>query len=283
MCHWESFGKGWLGDVQSHLGLTDVTEHTAPYGELPDLSKTNSDHDIVFTWNGTTSGVCVPNADWISADRKGLTFNDATSAVFAMDIDWSKVDVTTYSWQKVMGGEGAHGMIILSPRAVERIETFTPSEHRPLPKIFRMAKKGKIDEALFKGSTINTPSMVCVEDYLDALAWAESVGGVQGLIARSQANLTAVAEAVEEHPWLDFLAKDSATRSSTSVCLTLDMPADKLKAMIAWMEDEEIAFDIGAYRDAPDGLRIWCGATVDEADVRLLMKWLAYGYGKFME
>ena len=283
MCHWESFGKGWLGDVQSHLGLTDVTEHTAPYGELPDLSKTNSDHDIVFTWNGTTSGVCVPNADWISADRKGLTFNDATSAVFAMDIDWSKVDVTTYSWQKVMGGEGAHGMIILSPRAVERIETFTPSERRPLPKIFRMAKKGKIDEALFKGSTINTPSMVCVEDYLDALAWAESVGGVQGLIARSQANLAAIAEAVEEHPWLDFLAKDTATRSSTSVCLTLDMPADKLKAMIAWMEDEEIAFDIGAYRDAPDGLRIWCGATVDEADVRLLMKWLAYGYGKFME
>jgi phosphoserine aminotransferase len=281
MCHWESFGKGWVGDVTSHLKLRNVTEHTAEYGELPDLSKTNPDHDIVFTWNGTTSGVCVPDANWIAAERKGLTFNDATSAVFAMDIDWPKVDVTTYSWQKVMGGEGAHGMLILSPRAVERIETFSPSESRPLPKIFRMAKKGKIDEALFKGSTINTPSMLCVEDYLDALAWADAEGGVPGLIARSQANLAAVAEAVEKYPWLDFLAKDPATRSSTSVCLTLDMPANKLKAMISWMENESIAYDIGAYRDAPDGLRVWCGATVEAEDVRLLMDWIAYGYGKF--
>lgn len=280
MCHWESFGKGWLGDVQSHLKLDNVTEFTAGYGELPDLAKTNPDHDIVFTWNGTTSGVCVPNADWISDDRTGLTFNDATSAVFAMDIDWSKVDVTTYSWQKVMGGEGAHGMLILSPRAVERLESYTP-EGRALPKIFRMTKKGKIDEALFKGATINTPSMICVEDYLDALQWADSIGGLPGLIERSQANLAQVTAAVEKYPWLDFLAKDEASRSSTSVCLTVDMEASKLKEMIAWLEAEDIAYDIGAYRDAPDGLRIWCGATVDKEDVALLMDWLAYAYEKF--
>uniref|UniRef100_A0A7S2CJL9 phosphoserine transaminase n=1 Tax=Octactis speculum TaxID=3111310 RepID=A0A7S2CJL9_9STRA len=280
LCHWESFGKGWLGDAQSHLKLDNVTEITAGYGQLPDLSQTNPDHDIVFTWNGTTSGVCVPNADWISPDRTGITFNDATSAVFAMEIDWSKVDVTTYSWQKVMGGEGAHGMLILSPRAVERLESFTP-ENRPLPKIFRMVKKGKVDAALFKGSTINTPSMICVEDYLDALAWADSVGGLQGLIGRSQANLAAVSAAVDAHDWLNFLAVDPLNRSSTSVCLTVDMEAAKLKEMIAWLENEEIAFDIGAYRDAPDGLRIWCGATVDSADVELLMEWLEFAYNKF--
>jgi len=280
MCHWESFGKGWLGDVQSHLKLENVTEFTAGYGELPDLASTNPDHDIVFTWNGTTSGVCVPNADWISDDRTGLTFNDATSAVFAMDIDWSKVDVTTYSWQKVMGGEGAHGMLILSPRAVERLESYTP-EGRALPKIFRMTKKGKLDEALFKGATINTPSMICVEDYLDALQWADSVGGLPGLIARSQANLAEVATAVDKYPWLNFLAKDEASRSSTSVCLTVDMEASKLKEMIAWLEAEDVAYDIGAYRDAPDGLRIWCGATVEAEDVALLMEWLAFAYEKF--
>mmetsp|Transcript_83453 Transcript_83453/g.235280 ORF Transcript_83453/g.235280 Transcript_83453/m.235280 type:complete len:296 (-) Transcript_83453:252-1139(-) len=280
MCHWESFGKGWLGDVNSHLKLENTSEFTAPYGELPDLTQTNPDHDIVFTWNGTTSGVCVPNADWIPDDRTGLTFNDATSAVFAMDIDWSKVDVTTYSWQKVMGGEGAHGMLILSPRAVERLESYTP-EGRALPKIFRMTKKGKLDEALFKGATINTPSMICVEDYLDALQWADSIGGLPGLIARSQANLAEVATAVDKYPWLNFLAKDEASRSSTSVCLTVDMEAGKLKEMIAWLEAEDVAYDIGAYRDAPDGLRIWCGATVDSADVALLMDWLEFAYEKF--
>jgi phosphoserine aminotransferase len=280
MCHWESFGKGWLGDVSSHLKLKDVKEVTAGYGDLPDFSQTNKDHDIVFTWNGTTSGVCVPNADWIAADRTGLTFNDATSAVFAMDIDWSKVDVTTYSWQKVMGGEGAHGMLILSPRAVERLESYTP-ENRPLPKIFRMTKKGKIDEALFKGATINTPSMIAVEDYLDALAWCESIGGLPALIQRSQANLAEVTAAVNRNPWLGFLAKDEASRSSTSVCLTVDMDAAKVKEMVAWLEAEDVAYDIGAYRDAPDGLRIWCGATVEASDVKLLMEWLEFAYAKF--
>mmetsp|Transcript_14911 Transcript_14911/g.27488 ORF Transcript_14911/g.27488 Transcript_14911/m.27488 type:complete len:404 (-) Transcript_14911:203-1414(-) len=281
LCHWESFGKGWLTDVKAHLKLENVNEVTAGYGELPDLSKTNKDHDIVFTWNGTTSGVCVPNADWIAADRTGLTFNDATSAAFAMDIDWSKVDVTTYSWQKVLGGEGAHGMLILSPRAIERLESFSP-ENRPLPKIFRLMNKGKFDEALFKGSTINTPSMICVEDYLDALGWVESIGGLPALIKRSNANLGEVETAVAKLPWLNFLAKDPASRSSTSVCLTIDgMDGDKVKKMVAWLDSEDVAYDIGAYRDAPDGLRIWCGATVESEDVKILMEWLEFGYNKF--
>lgn len=278
--HWESFGKGWYSDIKTHLKIKDVNEITAEYGQLPDLSKTNKDHDIIFTWNGTTSGVCVPNGDWIADDRTGLTFNDATSAVFAMDVDWSKVDVTTYSWQKVMGGEGAHGMLILSPRAVARLESYTP-ENRPLPKIFRLTKKGKFDESIFTGATINTPSMVCVEDYLDSMAWAESIGGLKGLMARSQANLGAVTEAVNKLPWLNFLAADEVSRSCTSVCLTVDMDKAKLKEMIAWLEAEDVAYDIGAYRDAPDGLRVWCGATVETKDVKLLMQWLEYAYEKF--
>ena len=279
MCHWESFGKGWLGDVTSQLKLDNVTEITAGYGELPDLSKTNKDHDVVFTFNGTTSGVRVPNLDWIADDRTGLTFNDATSAVFAMDIDWSKVDVTTYSWQKVMGGEGAHGMLILSPRAVERLESFTPS-NRPLPKIFRMTKKGKLDEALFTGATINTPSMVCVEDYLDALQWAQAQGGLAGLIKRSEANLEAVTKWVESTEWAHFLAKDVATRSSTSVCLTLDTDPANVKALVKMLEEADVAYDIGAYRDAPAGLRIWCGATVNTEDLEALFPWIEYAFAE---
>jgi phosphoserine aminotransferase len=221
----------------------------------------------------------VPNLDWISDDREGLTFNDATSAVFAMDVDWSKVDVTTYSWQKVMGGEGAHGMLILSPRAVARLESWAP-EGRPIPKVFQLAKKGKLDEALFTGATINTPSMICVEDYLDALDWAESIGGLEGLKRRSEANLAAVATWVDETPWAHFLAKDPKTRSNTSVCLTLDTDPANVKKMCALLEDEHIAYDIGAYRDAPPGLRIWCGATVETADVEALLPWIEFAYAE---
>lgn len=276
-CYWESFGKGWKDDAIKHLELKDMTrEFVADYGHAPDFSKTNSDNDILFTYNGTTSGVCVPNLDWISADRKGLTFNDATSAAFAMDIEWAKVDVTTFSWQKVLGGEGAHGVLILSPRAVERLETYTPP--RPLPKIFRMVKKGKVDQALFEGSTINTPSMLCVEDYLDALNWSDSIGGLDGLIARSKANLGVLEKFVAENEWVDFLAKDPATRSSTSVCLTMDLDKKQVKKMVSLLEDEGVAYDIGAYRDAPDGLRIWCGATVEKDDVEALTPWLKWAY-----
>lgn len=278
VCHWESFGKGWSGDAKSHLKLDNVREFTADYGKIPDLSQVNQDHDICFTFNGTTSGVRVPNLDWISDSRTGLTFNDATSAVFAMNVDWSKVDVTTYSWQKVMGGEGAHGMLILSPRAVERLESYDSG--RALPKIFRMVKKGKIDEALFEGSTINTPSMLCVEDYLDALKWAKSIGGLDGLVARSQSNLAVFEKMVAEKPWINFLAEDEATRSSTSVCFTLDLEAAQVKKMAALLEEHDVAYDIGAYRDAPPGLRIWCGATVDKEDCEALVPWLEYAYNQ---
>ena len=278
-CHWESFGKTWFGDITNQLKLEGVTEFHAPYGELPDLAATNPDHDVVFTFNGTTSGVRVPDLDWIQDDRTGLTFNDATSAVFAMDVDWAKVDVTTYSWQKVMGGEGAHGMLILSPRAVARLESWAP-EGRPIPKVFQLAKKGKLDEALFTGATINTPSMICVEDYLDALDWAESIGGLEGLKRRSEANLAAVATWVDETPWAHFLAKDPKTRSNTSVCLTLDTDPANVKKMCALLEDEHIAYDIGAYRDAPPGLRIWCGATVETADVEALLPWIEFAYAE---
>ena len=278
VCHWESFGKTWFGDVTNQLKLADVTEFNAGYGELPDLAATRKDHDVVFTFNGTTSGVRVPDLDWIADDRTGLTFNDATSAVFAMDVDWSKVDVTTYSWQKVMGGEGAHGMLILSPRAVERLESYKPD--RPLPKIFQLAKKGKVDEALFTGATINTPSMICVEDYLDALNWAESIGGLEGLKKRSEANLAAVANWVDATPWAHFLAKDPKTRSNTSVCLTLDTAPDNVKKMTKYLEDAHVAYDIGAYRDAPPGLRIWCGATVETSDVEALLPWIEHAYAK---
>ena len=281
VCYWESFGKGWFADAISHLKLRDtveVNEYTADYGELPDLSQTNPDHDICFTFNGTTSGVRVPDgADFISDDRTGLTLCDATSACFAMDMPWSKLDITTYSWQKVLGGEGAHGVLILSPRAVERLESYAP-ENRPLPKIFRMVKKGKVDGGIFKGATINTPSMLAVEDYIDALEWTSSIGGVSKLIELSQANLSVLEKFVEENDWIDFLAKDAAIRSSTSVCLTLDLDADKIKKFVALLESENVAYDIGGYRDAPPSIRIWCGSTVETADVEALCPWLTWAY-----
>lgn len=279
VCHWESFGKGWLTDIVSHLQLDNVNEITVEkYGLLPDFNATKKEHDIVFTWNGTTSGVCVPTgADWIADDREGLTICDATSAVFAMDIPWAKIDVLTYSWQKVLGGEAGHGMLVLSPRAVERLESFVPP--RPLPKIFRMTKKGKLDEALFTGNVINTVSMLCVEDYLDALAWCSKVGGLKGLIARSEANLQAVTDFVERNSWARFLAEDASYRSNTSVCLCLDLEKDKVKDMTSLLAKEGVAFDIGSYRDAPAGLRVWCGATVDTEDIRALMSWIEWAYG----
>lgn len=281
ICHWESFGKGWFADAVSHLKLrdsVDVNEHTADYGKLPDLSKTNPENDICFTFNGTTSGVRVPDgADFISDDRTGLTLCDATSACFAMNMPWAKLDVTTYSWQKVLGGEGAHGVIVLSPRAVERLESYTP-KNRPLPKIFRMVKKGKIDAGIFKGMTINTPSMLCVEDYIDALAWADSLGGVPALVKLSEDNLAVVEKFVAENDWIGFLAKDPVNRSSTSVCLTLDLSAEQIKAFVALLEKEDVAYDIGGYRDAPPSIRIWCGSTVEKSDVEALMPWLKWAY-----
>lgn len=281
VCHWESFGKGWFADAVSHLKLRDtvtVNEHTADYGSLPDLTKTSPKNDICFTFNGTTSGVRVPDGcDFIADDREGLTLCDATSACFAMDMPWSKLDVTTYSWQKVLGGEGGHGVVILSPRAVERLESFTP-ENRPLPKIFRLVKKGKVDGSVFKGATINTPSMLAVEDYIDALMWADSIGGVQALKKLSLDNLAVIEKFVSENAWIDFLAKDPATRSSTSVCLTLDLDADQIKKFVSTLEQEGVAFDIGGYRDAPPSIRIWCGSTVETADVEALMPWLTYAY-----
>mmetsp|Transcript_25516 Transcript_25516/g.70477 ORF Transcript_25516/g.70477 Transcript_25516/m.70477 type:complete len:413 (+) Transcript_25516:72-1310(+) len=281
VCHWESFGKGWFADAVSHLKLKDtveVNEFTADYGELPDLSKTNPDHDICFTFNGTTSGVRVPDGcDFISDARTGLTLCDATSACFAMDMPWEKLDVTTYSWQKVLGGEGGHGVLILSPRAVERLESYTP-ENRPLPKIFRLTKKGKFEAGIFKGATINTPSMLAVEDYLDALEWAGSIGGVPALKQLSLDNLAVIEEFVAANDWIDFLAKDPATRSSTSVCLTLDLTADQIKEFVKLLEAEGVALDIGGYRDAPPSIRIWCGSTVEKPDVEALMPWLSWAY-----
>jgi phosphoserine aminotransferase len=281
VCHWESFGKGWFGDAISHLKLRDtvaVHEHTADYGDIPDFSKTNPENDLLFTFNGTTSGVRVPEGcDFISDDRTGITLCDATSACFAMNMPWEKLDVTTFSWQKVLGGEGAHGILILSPRAVERLETFTP-ENRPLPKIFRMVKKGKVDASIFKGATINTPSMLAVEDYIDALQWSESIGGLQGLIDISLANLNVLEKFVDQNEWIDFLAKDPATRSSTSVCLTLDLTPEQIKAFVALLEKENVALDIGGYRDAPPSIRIWCGSTVETADLEALTPWLTWAY-----
>eukprot|EP00560_Eucampia_antarctica_P006073 CAMPEP_0197824890 /NCGR_PEP_ID=MMETSP1437-20131217/2087_1 /TAXON_ID=49252 ORGANISM="Eucampia antarctica, Strain CCMP1452" /NCGR_SAMPLE_ID=MMETSP1437 /ASSEMBLY_ACC=CAM_ASM_001096 /LENGTH=420 /DNA_ID=CAMNT_0043424695 /DNA_START=46 /DNA_END=1308 /DNA_ORIENTATION=- len=281
--HWESFGKGWFADAISHLNLredgVEVNEYTADYGELPDMNQANSDNDVCFTFNGTTSGVRVHDdgCQFIKDDRKGLTLCDATSACFAMEMPWDKLDVTTYSWQKVLGGEGAHGMLILSPRAVERLENYTPA-NRPLPKIFRMVKKGKIDAALFRGATINTPSMLAVEDYIDALAWADSQGGAKGLMDISQANLKAVEQFVDQNDWIDFLAKDASIRSSTSVCLTLDLSAEQIKAFVKLLETENVALDIGGYRDAPPSIRIWCGSTVETSDVKTLMPWLEWAY-----
>lgn len=281
ICHWESFGKGWFSDAVSHLKLRDtveVNEFTADYGELPDLSKTNPDHDICFTFNGTTSGVRVPDgADFISDTRTGLTLCDATSACFAMKMPWPKLDVTTYSWQKVLGGEGAHGMLILSPRAVERLETFVP-QGRALPKIFRMVAKGKLNAGIFKGETINTPSMLAVEDYIDALQWAETIGGLDGLIKLSVDNLGVLEKFVAENDWIQFLAKDPATRSSTSVCLTLDLTADQIKKFVSLLDKQDVAYDIGGYRDAPPSIRIWCGSTVEKADLEALLPWLKWAF-----
>lgn len=273
---WESFGKGWLNDIVNDLKLKSVNRYEADYGLLPDLSLANGENDIVFTWNGTTSGVKVPNGDWIPQDREGLTFCDATSAVFAMEMPWSKLDVTTFSWQKVLGGEGAHGMIILSPRAVERLESYTPPW--PLPKIFKLTKKGKLIDGIFRGETINTPSMLCVADYLDALAWIDSIGGLSAAIARSEANLAIIEEFVEKTSWLSFLARDPATVSNTSVCLSVDASPEQVKEILKLLEIEKVALDIGAYRDAPPGLRVWCGATVEKQDVALLVDWLASAY-----
>ncbi|MFK7839571.1 MAG: phosphoserine transaminase [Bdellovibrionales bacterium] len=283
---WESFSSGWLSDIVKQLKLKDVNEYKADYGEIADLSAANPNNDIVFAWNGTTSGVRVPNGDWIASDREGLTLCDATSAVFAYDMPWDKLDVTTWSWQKVLGGEAAHGMIVLSPRAVERLESFTPDI--PLPKIFRMTKGGKLIDGIFKGATINTPSMLAVADCLDALNWVSNIGGLRTTIARSQENFKAIENWVAKTDWVDFLARDPATRSTTSVCLKVvdpwfgelsdDAKTPFIKAMCKLLDDEGVAYDIAGYRDAPAGLRIWCGATVSGDDVEALCPWLTYAY-----
>ena len=283
---WESFGDGWVTDMTKQLKLPDLRVTKAPYGELPNLSKVDFNRDVLFTANGTTSGVKVPNYDWIPADRAGLTFADATSAAFAQPVDWSKVDVFTFSWQKVLGSEAAHGMLILSPRAVERLETYKPAW--PLPKIFRMTKGGELIDGIFVGETINTPSMLCVEDYLDALSWAKSVGGLKGLQARSDANAKVLADWVAKTAWIDHLAKKPETRSNTSVCLvvadpavtrlTLDEQAAFAKSLASMLEKEGVAYDIAFYRDAPPGLRIWCGATIETKDVEALTPWLDWAF-----
>jgi phosphoserine aminotransferase len=285
---WESFGEGWVSDIVKELKLKDVTRLHAPYGEIPDLGKVDAASDIVFTWNGTTSGVRVRNADWISADRAGLTICDATSAAFAQALDWAKLDVVTFSWQKALGGEAAHGMLVLSPRAVERLETYKPPW--PLPKVFRMTKGGKLNEAIFEGETINTPSMLCVEDYLDALNWAKSVGGLNALIARADANARVLADWKARTPWIDFLARDAAIRSNTSVCMKVIDPAitalapeaqaDFAKKLVALVEREGAGYDFAHYRDAPAGLRIWCGATVEASDIALLTQWIDWAFAE---
>ena len=285
---WESFGSGWVTDVVKQLKLKDVRVMEAGYGQLPDLKAVDFKKDVVFVWNGTTSGVKVPNGDWIPADREGLTICDATSAVFAMEMPWDKLDVVTYSWQKVLGGEGAHGMLILSPRAVARLESHKPSW--PMPKIFRMTKDGKIDDSIFEGATINTPSMLCVEDAVDSLDWAAKIGGLPAMIKRSQDNLAALTAWVEKTDWVDFLASDPKIRSNTSVCLKIVDPwftgqSEKDQAAIAKniaavLEKENAGFDIDGYRDAPPGLRIWCGATVEASDLKALTPWLDWAYAQ---
>jgi phosphoserine aminotransferase len=285
---WESFGEGWVNDVVKELKLKDVTTLKAGYGALPDLTKVDPASDVVFTWNGTTSGVRVPNADWIAADRAGLTICDATSAAFAQPLAFDKLDVVTFSWQKALGGEAAHGMLILSPRAVARLEGYTPPW--PLPKIFRLTKGGKLVEGIFQGETINTPSMLCVEDYVDALEWAKAAGGLSGLRARADGNTRVISDWVSRAKWIDFLAADPAIRSNTSVCLKIvdpaiarlppDAQAAFVKGLAASLDREGIAFDIDAYRDAPPGLRIWCGSTIERADVEALTHWLDWAYAK---
>src|ERR1700684_69345 len=285
---WESFGEGWVSDIVKELKLKDVTKLHAGYGEIPDLAKADPASDIVFTWNGTPPGVRVPNADWISAGREGLTICDATSAAFAQKLDWPKLDVVTFSWQKALGGEAAHGMLALSPRAVERLESYKPA--CPLPKIFRMTKGGKLNEGIFEGETINTLAMLCVEDYLDALHWAKSVGGLEALISRADANTRVLADWKARTPWIDFLAGDPAIRSNTSVCLkvvdpaitslTPDAQADFAKKLVALVEKEGAGYDFAHYRDAPAGLRIWCGATVGANDVALLTRWIDWAFAE---
>ena len=285
---WESFGKGWVSDILKQLRLTDVRTLEADYGHLPDLKQVDSDRDVVFTWNGTTSGVRVPDGAWIPADRSGLTLCDATSAAFAQRIDWTKIDVGTFSWQKVLGGEAQHGMLILSPRAVERLESYEPPW--PMPKLFRLTMNGRLNRDIFAGSTINTPSMLCVEDYIDAISWAEDLGGLDALIARADANAKLIADWVEKKPWIDFLAAAPEIRSNTSVCLRFTsedvagLPATEqsafAKRVAGRLAEAGVAFDIGHYRDAPPGLRIWTGATVEASDVKALLPWIAWSYGE---
>jgi phosphoserine aminotransferase len=285
---WESFGETWAGDIVNQLKLKDATKLAAPYGKIPDLGSVDKASDIVFTWNGTTSGVRVPNAHWISASREGLAICDATSAAFAQALDWPKLDVVTFSWQKALGGEAGHGMLVLSPRAVERLETYKPAW--PLPKIFRMTKGGKLNQGIFEGETINTPSMLCVEDYLDALNWAKSVGGLKALMARADANLKVLADWKAKTPWIDFLAGDPAIRSNTSVCmkvidpaiasLTSDAQIDFIKKLVGLVEKEGAGYDFAGHRDAPAGLRIWCGATVEANDVLLLTQWIDWAFAE---
>ncbi|BAY83308.1 phosphoserine aminotransferase [Calothrix parasitica NIES-267] len=288
---WESFGKGWVTDALKQLKLEDINTYEADYGQIPDLSTIDTDRDVVFTWNGTTSGAKVPNGDWIKDDRQGLTICDATSAAFAMEIPWQKIDVLTYSWQKVMGGEAAHGVIILSPRAVERLESYTPD--RPLPKIFRLTKGGKLIEGIFEGSTINTPSMICVEDAIDGLKWAKSIGGLSKLIERSNNNLKVLEDWAAKSDWIDFLVEDKSIRSNTSICLKItdkwyqslskEEQAAKAKELVSLMAKEEVAYDIGSYRDAPPGLRIWGGATVESKDMEALTQWLDWGFSQIKQ
>jgi phosphoserine aminotransferase len=285
---WDSFGKEWVHDVVKELCLPDVRCFEAEFGRLPELGQVDSDRDVVFTWNGTTTGVRVPNADWVKDARAGLSICDATSAIFAMELPWPKLDVATFSWQKVLGGEAAHGVTILSPRAVARLEGYAPE--RPLPKLMRLTKKGKLIEEIFSGATINTPSLLCVEDYLDALDWAMSSGGLAGLIARCRRNYGVLAAWVDKTPWMDYLAVDPATRSETSVCLKIidpwftDKPLEQgaafVKKLCGRLEEEEVAYDINAYRDSPPGLRIWCGSTVETGDIEALLPWLDWAYGE---
>jgi phosphoserine aminotransferase len=288
MLAWESFGEGWVSDVVSELKLKDVTILKAGYGELPDLAKVDWSNDVVFTWNGTTSGVRVPDGRWIAGDRAGLTICDATSAAFAQPLDWPKLDVATFSWQKVLGGEAAHGMLVLSSRAAERLTSYKPAW--PLPKIFRLTKGGRINEGIFAGETVNTPSMLCVEDYIDTLQWAKSIGGLGAVMARADANAKVVADWVARTAWVEFLARDPATRSNTSVCLKVvdpqvtalapDAQAAFATALAAAVEKEGAGYDLGHYRDAPPGLRIWCGATVEAADVEILTQWLDWAFAR---